>query len=1418
YYRPSAGGTFTVNANGSTDGESGIKSGNAGYTFSPLTDFAGSSQTGSALAVTFTGSSAGSGSFTAHSTNNAGLDSNNATYNVTADSTAPASGSLTVNSTGASNGGSASYLTSGSSVSIATTPFTDGGSGMQAEVLNVQQATLANDVCGTYGSSTTITGASYGVGNGNCYRFTLTATDRVGNVSTLTTTVKVDTTAPVAPAISFSGLSAGNTFASGTQLFYRPSTGGTFTVDATGASDPETGIKTGNAGYTFSTLSGFATTAQTGNKVDGTFDASSTGSGAQSVVATNNAGVSSGAAAYSLTPDSGVPTGGLLSINPYSGSLTITVLKTDFTDAVSGIATNAVSRSNPQAPAAGTCPNSGYAGATPVPGSSDVVPADGQCYEYTLTGTDRVGNVATYRTIVLVDTTGPAGGSVQNVNGLASLNSVNVDWDSGTDAESGIANVAVQRAVASLSGSTCGTFGAWTTIVPSAAVSPVVDSAVSAGNCYTYRIVVTNQAGIASTFTSPSVAALVNASPIQLASGSPSGAYLGGTTLWLGPAAANQPFTLELTTLGRNGVTSATWQGKAGSLQSTPTTDTTTGTAPFGSTPYSWDGSGLTDSVQVTRNPGATVDTLTVKSDLNDPTGSITYNNGNNPTHSIHVQTSAADAESGVAGVQVLRAETSLTGSTCDTAAPSWSSFTPVTLNGGGFDTTLADSHCYRYELVVTDNVGNTFTAASANVAQVPDVTPPTFVSASTNPAGTQLAIAMSETLDASATTPASAFSITYNGVTQPAATAISVAGATITLTLSSRPDNSEDVKVRYSQPSTPGDRVRDSATPAQNETSNFGPAPVVNNTTDTVAPALVSASANGATLTLMFSEDLAGAAPGASAFAVSTGSTNRSIAGLTMSGKVVTLTLGAPVTSNDNVVVAYTVPLLDALRDAAANGVAAFTRVAANQTPISAPPTSGGTGGGAVVAAPAASLVSVSPDDGSTVVAVSTITATANQAVTWTHVNVTRPDGSVAQLAGASGASASWPFSPSAPGLYVLRGTLVGDGGSEEMLAHFTIWAPPTGGGEPAVPVVQKNAVPFAAGELKSSDGRTLLAWPIGAFSDSVVVEVAPRLTTKGSNLPSDALIVQVTAFLRSTHAPVNELGGVADVRFTHGGTGARPVTSTDGKSWRDIAQLPTLALPDGQSDGWFRDSDGTVHVLTRHLSFYALVGEQVSSKLVLRIVTVRRLWLENRSFVAVRMSLTAPARVTGSFVAPDGTIVPGQTIKTPTRHAGATILRVPLTIRKPGLYRLQLRAEGAGQTVNRTAKIKFLRTQPLSPVWQDGAVRVAVVQGAKVGPLDKALGKGFVVRHVTDAALYQAIDTNYRTAAAAIVVDLATVPTYTLAELHALLPEVKIVGLAARPSRAGLYRSLGVSVVLPRTAPTSAVSRAIKQQLRGR
>ncbi|HXY80444.1 MAG TPA: SwmB domain-containing protein, partial [Gaiellaceae bacterium] len=1423
FFRPSDGGTFTVDANGSTDAESGIKTGNSGYTFSPLSGNLNGTQTGSQLAVAFDHTSSGSNTYTVHSTDNAGLDSSDANFTVTADSTAPSGGALTVNGTAAAGVATSSYLNSGTTVTIdSRTDYTDAGSGLASSTLTVQSATLANDACGAYGSSSTISGTTpQSVSSGHCYLFTLTGADNVGNATSVSTVVMVDTTPPSQPTVSITGLSAGNTFLSGSTLFFRPSAGGTFTVTANGSSDGESGIMPGNAGYTFSSLnaSGGANfgVTQTGNQLAVTFDGTTTGPTAgQSVVVNNNAGLGSTPGAFTVTQDSTAPAGGSLSVNPYSSSLTIGISSVAFTDGGSGIASNVITRSDPLAPSGpGSCPATGYVdtGANVVSGATDTVPTDGRCYQYTLTAKDAVGNVASVSTIVLVDTTGPTGGSIQYSDGVSSLDAVSVNWDSGTDAESGISQILVQRAAATLSGSTCGAFSSFSTIITNPASSPISDSTVSVGNCYEYQLVVTNGTGLTTTYGSSSIAEIVNGSPIALAPGASSGAYLAGTTLYLGPGGGT--FQLQLTGTGQNGVTTATWQGKgsSGALTSSPAADFAASSAPFISGTYTWSGGGIGDSIQVTRDPTATVDTLNVQSDTTAPTGSITYANGVYGSASVPVTTSASDADSGVATTQVQRAQTTFTGATCDTA--NWSGFSNVTL-AGGVDNTVSGGHCYQYQLVVTDNVGNSATINNANVAEIPDVTPPTFVSASTNATGTQLTVNMSEPLDCTATTPASAFLVTYNGIAQPAPTSLACSGSTITLGLPTSPNNGQTVKTTYTEPAASGDRIRDLAVPSENATTSFGPVTVVNNTTDTTPPVLSSATVDAATLTLAFSEALAGAAPDGSAFTVSVDGHQILVTGAVLSGNVATLTLAQAVASSDTVAVSYAVPALNALHDAATNDVAPFAVTATNQTPIVVPPA----GGGAGITAP--TLVSASPQDGSTVVSVAAITLNANQSVNWTGMTVARPDGSTTALDPRTGQSETWTFATSTPGLYIVTGTLGAGGQSQSILSHFTIWAPPAtsaSGTEAVAPPVEKNAVPQLADSLTAADGNTLFSWPMNTFGDAVVIQIAPTAASAVTGIPDGSVVVDVTAFMRSNHAPVTNLGQVADIQFPHAPEGSTPMTSQDAKSWRTITQLPTFNLPAGQTDGWFRDSDGTVHVLTRHLTFYALAVHPAATKLALSILTARRLWIDDRTFVAVRLALTAPARVTGSFVGPNGRKVPGQTIKTPTRHAGITILRVPLHVTKPGVYRLQMHADGIGQVANRTARIAFVKRRPTSPLWQVvRPLRIVVIHGARAGTagLSSALGRGYLVRTLADSELYTAVDPTSGTAGAAVVVDLGTVPMQTLIGLHALLPEVKIVGLTNDPAVAAYARTIGVDAVLGRSASGAEIAGVIVKALR--
>src|SRR4029453_4540900 len=99
---------------------------------------------------------------------------------------------------------------------------------------------------------TTLVGtpAQSGLATG-CYRYVLTGTDNVGNTSTLTPGVKVDTTAPAAPALVLSDSSA-DVYTTGTTAFYRPAGSGSFDVTAS-STDGQSGI----LDYSFPALAGF---------------------------------------------------------------------------------------------------------------------------------------------------------------------------------------------------------------------------------------------------------------------------------------------------------------------------------------------------------------------------------------------------------------------------------------------------------------------------------------------------------------------------------------------------------------------------------------------------------------------------------------------------------------------------------------------------------------------------------------------------------------------------------------------------------------------------------------------------------------------------------------------------------------------------------------------------------------------------------------------------------------------------------------------------------------------------------------------------------------------------------------------------------------------------------------------------------
>jgi hypothetical protein len=357
------------------------------------------------------------------------------------------------------------------------------------------------------------------------------------------------------------------------------------------------------------------------------------------------------------------------------------------------------------------------------------------------------------------------------------------------------------------------------------------------------------------------------------------------------------------------------------------------------------------------------------------------------------------------------------------------------------------------------------------------------------------------------------------------------------------------------------------------------------------------------------------------------------------------------------------------------------------------------GGGGGGIGEKPR--IVSAAPGDGSTLQSVSSILLISDHFVDWTDLRVTRPDGSVTTLDTRQGTSQRWIFEASAPGLYSISGSLNAQNGTGAVpfSSHFTIFVPSTGGGSSqTAPPVQASVTPTQSGAVTSADGKATLVWAAQAFSTTpVVVQISPVAESVVQNLPPNSLVVQITASAVGTNANVTALNGVIELQFPSAASNAVPMVSSDGATWRSVPQLSGLALPAGQPDGFFRDSGGTVHLLTRHLTFFALTTQAASTKLVVRIVASPSIWTVGRKYVSLYLNLTAPAKVASQWFDSTGALVPSTTQRTRVLRAGVTILRLRIPALAPGNYRLQVKRAASARRRRRRSASTCPRCSPV-------------------------------------------------------------------------------------------------------------------------
>lgn len=121
---------------------------------------------------------------------------------------------------------------------------------------------------------------------------------------------------------------------------------------------------------------------------------------------------------------------------------------------------------------------------------------DGACYRYSYRVADSLGNSTAYVSPdIKIDATAPTTGTLTYPNRSSSNTSVSIGFTTGTDAGSGVGTRLLQRSSAPLTGTTCGTYGGFTTVAGGTnPTSPLVDT-VTVGSCYRYQYVVSDLVG-----------------------------------------------------------------------------------------------------------------------------------------------------------------------------------------------------------------------------------------------------------------------------------------------------------------------------------------------------------------------------------------------------------------------------------------------------------------------------------------------------------------------------------------------------------------------------------------------------------------------------------------------------------------------------------------------------------------------------------------------------------------------------------------------------------------------------------------------------------------------------------------------------------------------------------------------------------
>ena len=240
--------------------------------------------------------------------------------------------------------------------------------------------------------------------------------------------------------------------------------------------------------------------------------------------------------------------------------------------------------------------------------------------------------------------------------------------------------------------------------------------------------------------------------------------------------------------------------------------------------------------------------------------------------------------------------------------------------------------------------------------------------------------------------------------------------------------------------------------------------------------------------------------------------------------------------------------------------------------------------------------LVSSAPADGSVSASAGQIVLTASEPVTAVG---TLLDGGAAPVPAISGSTLTFATGALGDGLHILAGELEDASGTRvPFRVAVTIESTPAAD-RPPVELSARAAADSTLVAPSSLASVTLppAAWPARpAPNDFLVlrVDLSPPPPSVGPGLLPGTQLVEVTAFWGLAGTAVTEFDAPIDIVIPNpSGTAVLPSTSQTGASWRPLSPLAGAALPAGQRDGYYVDASRSIHILTRHLTYYSLLGD---------------------------------------------------------------------------------------------------------------------------------------------------------------------------------------------------------------------------------